>query len=307
MKKTPPKTLPNHSIPEFLHKNIFDNDTDFSLCSCFYHDNELKFPIGMHKHSFYEINIVVNGSGYHYIEHNCIEATPGCLYVIPPNIMHGYWTNNESEFKIFNILLSAAFIERYKNELFSTPGYSTLFEIEPFLRIESSENLFLVLNKNEIESFSKDFDTLTNLKMCSENNLQIIGKVLYLLGEFSKLITIQHKHATKNKYSSDYSINIVKTIDYMKKNYFEKITVDDLAHVANMSKSTYLRQFKILCKCTPSDYLTEIRINIAKNKLKESELSITSIAQDCGFFDSSHFSKCFKKTTGILPLNYRKS
>lgn len=302
-----PKTLPKHSISEFLHKNMFAKPEEFSIVSSYYHDAELEFPIGMHKHAFYEINIIVQGKGYHYIENQCFEADTGSVYVIPPNITHGYWTENNEDFKIFHLLLSAAFIERYKNELISTPGYSMLFEIEPFLRTESEEKLFLVLSPDQLEQLNVDFDKLSHLTSNDANNILKIGKTLYIIGLLSQLITAHHKSVSKSK--KDASINsiaIIHTIEYMRNNYFEKILIDDLARIANMARTTYLRQFKILCKQTPNDYLTEVRVEAAANILKTSDTSLAVIAQNCGFFDSSHFSKTFKKYRGISPLDYRK-
>lgn len=49
------------------------------------------------------------------------------------------------------------------------------------------------------------------------------------------------------------------------------------------------------------------RLNIAKQLLLESDFSITEIAYRCGFSDASYFSKVFRSSVGVSPLEYRKN
>ena len=53
-------------------------------------------------------------------------------------------------------------------------------------------------------------------------------------------------------------------------------------------------------------YVQNLRITQAKKLLREGKFSITEIAFQVGFNDSNYFSSCFKKATGISPLEYRK-
>ena len=91
-----PKILPEsgksnqyYDIAFYTNYFIFKDYKNFFLCSAYYHDKSQIFPILMHQHSFYEINIITRGSGWHYIENQCIEAKLGSVFVISPNIKHG--------------------------------------------------------------------------------------------------------------------------------------------------------------------------------------------------------------------------
>ena len=53
-------------------------------------------------------------------------------------------------------------------------------------------------------------------------------------------------------------------------------------------------------------YLNKLRINHALEIMKDTTLSITEVAMQCGFSDSTYFSKVFKKYTGKSPLDYYK-
>ena len=73
----------------------------------------------------------------------------------------------------------------------------------------------------------------------------------------------------------------------------------------------YMRRlFKAELGITPTDMLTEKRIENAKKLLsthRTPELSVAEVAFSCGFYDSNYFTRVFKKVTGILPTAYRKT
>lgn len=95
-------------------------------------------------------------------------------------------------------------------------------------------------------------------------------------------------------------------ISYVLDHYAEKISVLELAEMVHLSVSQFDRKFKKLFQMTPQQYLLRVRINIACEALVWSDRSIAQIANECGFFDQSYFSKQFRKMMGIAPLSYRK-
>ena len=104
--------------------------------------------------------------------------------------------------------------------------------------------------------------------------------------------------------STDYSV--ARAQHYIEHHYMENITVERLADLGYMSKTTFNRRFKNEIGITPIEYLIEVRIKIAKIMLKRKENTIIDIAMRCGFGSSSHFSTCFQKHVGIAPTEYRE-
>lgn len=307
-----PQKLDNADVGQYQFENLFQSKNKFRYVISFVHDNTIQFsfPIAMHSHSFYEINIITEGNGWHYMENNCVEATKGSVYVIPEKFSHGYYSEDPDRFKILHILLSPYFIERYKDELHSIPGFTILWDIEPLIREGSSHGLFLRLSPEQLDSLTPEFnDLLANSDDKPENNIQELSKALDIISKLSSLMLESHK-TIERKYSYDENSNlfsIVKTMEYMKENFGEKITIDMLLKIANMSKSNYIASFKALSRYTPIEYLTEIRIEKAEEMLINSQKTISTIAQDCGFFDSSHFTSTFKRLTGLSPKSYRSN
>ena len=105
----------------------------------------------------------------------------------------------------------------------------------------------------------------------------------------------------------EYSHPVKACIEYMKNNYKENITLKKLGELSSYSHIHILRLFKTETGISPHDWLTNIRINYAKEYLESTNIKISQIADLCGFSSDSHFKILFKKTTGFTPGNYRKN
>lgn len=103
--------------------------------------------------------------------------------------------------------------------------------------------------------------------------------------------------------SSDYSL--ARAQHYIEQHYMDNITVEKLASLGYMSKTSFNRHFKKEIGVTPIEYLIEVRIKMAKLMLKRKENQMTDIAMRCGFGSSAHFSSCFQKHVGLSPSEYR--
>lgn len=95
-------------------------------------------------------------------------------------------------------------------------------------------------------------------------------------------------------------------INYIEKNYFNPITVDDMIADIHISKYHFIRRFSRAMGITPYSYLTNYRINMSKMLLRSTDRSVSEIAETCGFRDTSNFISHFKKHTGQTPLQYRR-
>ncbi len=93
---------------------------------------------------------------------------------------------------------------------------------------------------------------------------------------------------------------------YVMKNFREKITLDDVAAIANMSATSFSRYFKMHANKTFSDFLTEIRIGYACKLLVEKKMSISETCYESGFNTLSNFNRQFKEVTHHSPLAYRQ-
>jgi AraC-like DNA-binding protein len=81
------------------------------------------------------------------------------------------------------------------------------------------------------------------------------------------------------------------------------LSLSEAALECGANPYTLLRHFKAAAGITPHAYRMNLRIERAKELLREGE-ELSSIALECGFFDQSHFVKCFKAITAVTPGEY---
>ena len=116
----------------------------------------------------------------------------------------------------------------------------------------------------------------------------------------------------KNRTAEDIQIpsiareRLFSMMQYIHANYSEKITLEDIANSAAISSRECLRCFNLCLKETPIEYLTNHRINMAKELLKTTNKSVTDIAFETGFSNAAYFTKVFKQIRQITPKEYRK-
>lgn len=98
-----------------------------------------------------------------------------------------------------------------------------------------------------------------------------------------------------------YYINRVR--HYIDEHYADALSLNDLAGLVNLNASYFLRVFKKTVGLSPHAYLTQVRINRAK-ELMAAGTPLTEIAPNIGFYDQSHFSNRFKRVFGVTPGQY---
>jgi len=90
-------------------------------------------------------------------------------------------------------------------------------------------------------------------------------------------------------------------MDYAKRNFANKITADEIAVNAGLSKFHFLREFKRITGYTLTQYLNTIRCEHAVTLLKSGQHQVKEVALMCGFESNSYFSRVFQQYTAQLP------
>ncbi len=247
-----------------------------------------------HDHEFYEMNVVLKGSGVHMIENARINVKAGDVFMIPPSTIHAYYDTKHLD--VYHVLFHPDFILANNKEALSIHGYLQFVEIEPFLRQNASDAMFLHLTQAELNSLKSELDMISDDGPFGGQDYLPIKmhtalKILYYLSVlFYRQLNTGQK-ILKNKYEH----LILDVLEYIHKNYSEKITVEQLCNMTYLSRSTFLRNFYDLCACTPMVYLNKYRCKKATEMISLGEYSKTEIAQSCGFYDLSHMERFLKK------------
>lgn len=102
------------------------------------------------------------------------------------------------------------------------------------------------------------------------------------------------------------SVAVEETKKYIEENYRSKLTRDDMAKNACLNADYLSRIFHREMGMSISDYITKLRIDAAKDMLINTKCTITQIAELCGYYNFSYFTKIFKKAVGVSPAEFRK-
>ncbi|MEC0242340.1 phosphoenolpyruvate hydrolase family protein [Paenibacillus dokdonensis] len=94
--------------------------------------------------------------------------------------------------------------------------------------------------------------------------------------------------------------------EHITQNYMNNISLTDLADQFHVSRTHLSALFNKEVGCTFPEYIAKYRIHKAQDVMKHTKLSLTRIAELVGYPDYVHFSKTFKKYTGLTPQNFRK-
>ncbi len=95
-------------------------------------------------------------------------------------------------------------------------------------------------------------------------------------------------------------------LNYIYHNYPQKINVDDIAEMGEVSRKTCYNLFHKYTGKTPAEIIMDYRLNVSRKKLTSSDRTIADIANECGFSHQRHFKNCIVKCFGITPHQYRK-
>lgn len=98
---------------------------------------------------------------------------------------------------------------------------------------------------------------------------------------------------------------IKSVLEYIEGHYAEAVTLESLAQVAGMNPKYFCRIFRSITRFSPMDYVNFYRIERASYLLEDHERSITDVGLECGFLESSYFTKVFRRYKNMSPKQWR--
>lgn len=127
------------------------------------------------------------------------------------------------------------------------------------------------------------------------------------IGSISNVAIMLSKYILlKNMLKPQVPESIQKAVDYINSHLDTELSVAAISKNANISKSALYKKFHEHFDCTVSEYIMGRRVELAKELIATSELSMEEIAERLGFASASYFSRVFKEHTGMTPMKYKK-
>ncbi len=99
---------------------------------------------------------------------------------------------------------------------------------------------------------------------------------------------------------------LLPVIRHIEAHFAEGIPMTAMAALAGLSATHFNRRFQQLLRMTPTSYLRTVRVQAARHLLGTTARTLAVIAHETGFTDQSHFTRCFRESTGLTPRAYRR-
>jgi len=114
-----------------------------------------------------------------------------------------------------------------------------------------------------------------------------------------------HDTPVKNQYTYKDRQRIKTIYEFIDNNYQQKIEINEIAEIVNLSNPAFCRYFKKMTLLTFVQFVNHYRIDKAKKLLMNGD-SVTAVCYDCGFESLSYFNRIFKRVTGQNPQAFKK-
>jgi AraC-like DNA-binding protein len=240
----------------------------------------------MHVHDYFEMCYVAKGNGWFILDGVKHSAAEGDLFVTKPHEVHCGGASGNGQFKM----------------------YSMGFHFEGYNELETD---FFMLGPNRVVK-----DTSGNVPAICEQMMTEFE----IKGPYSTITTRSYWtlllsellrsyiNTSKENLSIEHTIQpfIKSALSFIHRYYNRNLSVPELAKASGVSRSHLDREFKQLLGITPGEYVRQLQLERAKQMLRLTQLSVTSIAEDLGFDSVQAFCMFFKRHCGLRPKEYKK-
>ena len=288
----------------------------------FFSSKDASFERPMHKHSFVEIMYVLSGSVTNRIEDKVFTYEAGQCCIMNKNIYHCELFTSDYQAVFFSFQddyimdLLAEYEKSAKRESSSPSGYITniFYQLLADSVTDSSQSQFektyldcfpLIPSADILERLSPVFNFIINETLNQEP-----GASFFVKGAFSRLFSMLNdpsifsmKYVHSDAAGQEFLFN---RISHIMKSSHGRCSREELASQLHYSGEYLNRIVKKFTGKTLLAYGQSIYLEEAKDLLERSNKNISTIIEELGFSNRSHFYRLFEKQYGKSPLDYRK-
>jgi transcriptional regulator GlxA family with amidase domain len=279
------------------------------IIDCTYNNQpKYLFPVGVRMGPrvvrFYEIELVIGGAGKEITDGRHFKAARGDIFIRKPGML----TQGISGYYFFEIAFDPEYSEsrRYCYESpipFYLTDTSTILPDKDFFphfpykyhtsRFLEFEPLFTKL----LQSFPKRKE---------EQSLETRANLFNILAMINQELSTHRPVLFENPLIKNNYEKIMACKKYIDDHPETKFSLGNLAEICGLSQNFFCKIFKQIIGDSPFEYVNKTRIQLAKNLLATSTVSIEEISSRSGFDDVTYFYRIFKRHTNMTPNAYRQ-
>jgi AraC-like DNA-binding protein len=248
-----------------------------------------------HWHEQFQILYFERGEALIHCNSQPLQIHAGDVVIINRNDVH-YGENVSQELAFYLIKLDLSFLLSNRQDLCQTKYVVPIMKKQVVFRNYISRD----------EELVKQIQQLINEYYGQETGFELAIKAYF----YRILALLLRRYREENAGEAEQgkqckSIPLRPVLEYVDQHYCERLTLEKLASMANVSSHHFCRMFKKVTGKPPIEYINYLRINRAATLLQESNLNISEIAMTVGFDDSNYFSRLFKKYKQASPSKIR--
>ncbi len=246
----------------------------------------------LHSHKHYEIYFLTSGTRHIFFASDFVTISAPTILIVPPHCLH---TTEGGSYERYNVNVSPNYLNDLQTRILDKFKMCVL---KP--TAEQTRKLVSIVDEMlTIDDKDPYMDRIINT---------LFSYYVYEIGKLDVNTSIKNTKVISESPANENTIpmSLMKMLRYINDNYPEKITMDNLSVKFAQSKGSINYNFNKYLKMTPIDYLINIRLISSTAYLENTNLSISLIAEKCGFMSPNHYTLMFKRKNGISPSEYRR-
>ncbi len=233
-----------------------------------------------HLHEAIEIIYVTDGTVELGVGQELFHMEKGDFAIVFPNVIHHYQVFGSGKNKAIYLFLEPSL----------TPGF--------FEDLQKYSPQYPIISKDKVHvDIVNSVKALVNLQEFNSMIIQAYAQII-LAHVFSDMEMVD-----KDAIGGDDIIYCA--VEYVARNFREKIILDKMAYDLGVSKYVLSRLFAKTFHCNFNKYVNGVRLNYATSALENTNESITTICLDAGFESQRTFNRVFKERYKMTPREYR--
>ncbi len=237
-------------------------------------------PVRLHLHEYYELEIILEGTGTQDLNGTIYPLGPGTVYFLTPIDFHS--VEPRGDLRLANLSFDESMLTPQLRLLFTNRRQNFIFESDPDLRTLME---LLLEEAARADGYSP---------ACQRGLLELI---LYHIA----------RGVERSAFPQPATGQLRSAMQYLFCHFREDITLPALARQCGYTPTYFSRVFHQCCGESFVDFLGALRLNYAKTLLLSTGLSVTEVAEKSGFGSPSSFHRLFKQRLGLSPAAWRKA
>jgi len=246
--------------------------------------------IEQHNHDFNQVVITLSGQTQFEIEGrgDIVRAGQGCL--VSADAQHAFSGVGNNKILVLNIPVEGEELQ------------GGLANEQPVEVIQRSQQLFAQSRYFHLDSQAQNLISVLTAEMSSHPEDLLLSKACT-----DTLMCVLQRHFRSfgaERFRTRLNMDVIE--QYIVAHCTHKISVMQLAGLVFLGESQFHLLFKEQTGMTPHQYVLKKRLEMAKQLISESSLSLAQVAQNCGFSSQSSFTQAFSNLYNIPPARYRR-